>query len=60
MVNVHEEVNEMYQKCIKRIESDFKEGKTLSFHHYAVKYGLNPHRLQSEWVSYNHAKKGKV
>ena len=59
MVNIHEEVNEMYQKCIKRIESDFKEGKNFSFHHYAVKYELDAHRLQTEWVSYNHAKKGK-
>ena len=60
MVNIHEEVNELYQKCIKRIKSDFKEGKNFSFHHYAVKYGLDAHQLQAEWVSYNHAKKGRV
>lgn len=57
MIDIQEQSNELYKTAVSRIDSDFKEGKNLSFHHYAVKFGLDAHRLQSEWVKHNHAKK---
>jgi len=59
-MTIQEEVNEQYQNVIARIESDFKEGKTFSFHHYAVKFGLTDvQRLQDEWAKHHHSKKDK-
>jgi hypothetical protein len=52
MVNIQQEVNALYLTAVQRISEDLKEGKTFSFHHYAVKYGLDAHRLQKEWVKY--------
>lgn len=59
MINLQQETGSLYEKAIARIYSDFKEGKTFSFHHYAVKFGIDAHRLQSEWVRHNHLKKAK-
>ena len=57
MIDIQEEINEMYKKCIARIESDMAEGKNFLFHHYATKYGLKAQRLQEEWTAHAHAKK---
>jgi len=55
---IQEEVNEQYKNVIARIESDLAEGKTFSFHHYAVKFSLTDvQRLQDEWAKHNHAKR---
>jgi len=57
-MTIQEEVNEQYQNIIARIESDLAEGKTFSFHHYAIKFGLtNVQILQKEWAKHNHAKR---
>lgn len=60
MVEVKKQVDELYQTAVNRISCDFMEGKNFSFHHYAVKFGLDAHRLQSEWVKHNHAKKAVI
>lgn len=60
MIDIKQEVNELYQKCILKIKRDFQIGKKLSFHHYATKHGLDADRLKSEWENYHNAKKGKV
>jgi len=58
-MTIQEEINEQYKNVIAQIDSDLAEGKTYSFHHYAVKYSLSDtQRLQTEWAKHHHGKKG--
>lgn len=48
---------EKTQECLARIDRDLLTSKIFSFHHYAVKFNLDAHELQSAWAIHNHAKK---